>query len=208
MSKSVGHLAIFLLLMVSGCVAAATAQTAGTAHPASATEAMYAASADSAERKFRHIQENGQRPQPDQSPTQLTEREINAYFAAGRVSLPKGVQRVQFFGSQAVVTGTARVDFDQITAGKSSMNPLLALFRGLHDITVQAHARGAGHQGRVHIDSAAIDGVNVPRVALELFVSKYVTPKYPNVGMDSTFRLPERIDTAVVGDHLLTVTQK
>jgi hypothetical protein len=45
-------------------------------------------------------------------------------------------------------------------------------------------------------------------MALEYFVSKYVTPKYPNVGMDSTFKLPYRIDTAVVGQGTLTVTQK
>jgi hypothetical protein len=45
-------------------------------------------------------------------------------------------------------------------------------------------------------------------MALEYFVSKYITPKYPNIGLDSQFRLPNRIDTATVGYHKLTVTQK
>jgi hypothetical protein len=54
----------------------------------------------------------------------------------------------------------------------------------------------------------SIDGFSVQRMALEYFVSKYVTPKYPNVGMDSQFQLPDKIDMAAVGYHKLTVIQK
>jgi hypothetical protein len=43
---------------------------------------------------------------------------------------------------------------------------------------------------------------------LELFVEKYLQPKYPNIGLDSEFDLPYKIDTAVVGRNQLTVTQK
>ena len=53
-----------------------------------------------------------------------------------------------------------------------------------------------------------IDGFSVPRMALEYFVSKYITPKYPNVGIDSQFQLPNKIDMATVGYHKVTVTQK
>ena len=71
-----------------------------------------------------------------------------------------------------------------------------------------AHASGSGGQGRVHIDSIDIDGVNVPRMALQYFLDRYVRPKHPEVGMDSVFALPERIDTATIGDHQLILTQK
>jgi hypothetical protein len=54
----------------------------------------------------------------------------------------------------------------------------------------------------------SIDGVEIPRMALEFFVSKYITPKYPNVGLDSQFKLRDKVDTATVGYHKLTVTQK
>jgi len=43
---------------------------------------------------------------------------------------------------------------------------------------------------------------------LELFVDKFLTPKYPQIGIDSQFALPDRIDTATVGEHQLAVTQK
>jgi hypothetical protein len=43
---------------------------------------------------------------------------------------------------------------------------------------------------------------------LQSFVEKFLQPKYPYVGLDSRFSLKEKIDTATVGDHKLTVTQK
>jgi hypothetical protein len=43
---------------------------------------------------------------------------------------------------------------------------------------------------------------------LQLFVDKFLTPKYPNLGIDSQFQMADRIDSATVGTHELTVTQK
>jgi len=43
---------------------------------------------------------------------------------------------------------------------------------------------------------------------LELFVEKYLQPKFPQIGIDSRFPLPDRIDTATVGQHQITLTQK
>ena len=176
--------------------------------PASQTEAMYQSAAASADRKFQHIEENGARSTPDQQPTVLTDREINAYIASGKVVLPAGVKSVRFSGRPGIVEATARVDFDEITAKARSSNPLLALFSGIHDVHAIAKAEGSGGEGRAEIQSVDIDGTTVPKVALDYFVSKYVTPKYPDVGMTSTFQLPDRIDTAVVGQATLTVTQK
>jgi hypothetical protein len=176
--------------------------------PASSTQAMYDAAAASAEAKFRHIEENARRNPPGQTPTVLTEREINAYLASGRVELPTGVRAVRFTGQNGVADTTARVDFDAITAQSRSSNPLLSLFSGIHHVHAVAHAWGSGRQGHVHIDSIDIDGVNVPRMALQYFLDRYVRPKHPEVGMDSVFALPARIDTATIGDHQLTITQK
>jgi hypothetical protein len=39
-------------------------------------------------------------------------------------------------------------------------------------------------------------------------VEKFLRPKYPKVGLDSRFSLPEKIDTATVGQQKLSVTQK
>ena len=162
----------------------------------------------SAERKLQHLQNNGAQEHPDPAPTEFTEQELNSYFASGNVDLPAGVQSVAFQEQPGVIIGTSRVDFDRIKAGKNSYNPLLSVFSGLHDVVVTAHAHGAQGQGLVHVDSVSIDGVEIPRFVLELFVEKYLKPKYPNIGIDSRFALPARVDAATIGLHKAILTQK
>ncbi|MGZ4895883.1 MAG: hypothetical protein ACXVJ0_05520 [Candidatus Angelobacter sp.] len=164
--------------------------------------------ADMMQTKLDHIQANGEQAHPDQAPTIMTEEEVNDYFASGRIVLPQGVKNLKMEGRGGVVTAFLNVDFDEIRAGKNSSNPMLSIFSGQHDVRVEADASGSGRQGRVHVREVTIDGFNVPRMALEYFVSKYITPKYPNVGIDSQFQLPNKIDLATVGYHKVTVTQK
>ena len=163
---------------------------------------------DSAAQKLAHVQRNGIRQQPDQTPTVLTQDELNAYFADGRVKLPAGVKKVTFQAEPGIITADTEVDFDQVKAGRDSGNPLLSIFSGVHDVQVVAHGSGSGGTGRVQIESAAIDGVKVPRFALEMFVEKFIRPKYPQAGLDSRFKMPARVDVAVVGNKSLTLTQK
>jgi hypothetical protein len=215
----------FTVLFVFALISAANPQPPGLAEPgrdrraesdpatqqqpaASGTQAMYNAAASSAEAKLQHIEENARRNPPDQRPTALSEREINAYLASEKVQLPTGVRSVRFTGQNGVLNTTARVDFDAITAQSQSSNPLLSLFSGVHDVHAVAHASGSGGKGRVDIDSIDIDGVNVPRMALQFFIDHYIRPKHPEVGMRSVFDLPARIDTANIGDHQLVLTQK
>ncbi|HXZ78664.1 MAG TPA: hypothetical protein VEG30_01965 [Terriglobales bacterium] len=176
--------------------------------PPSGTQAMYNAALESARHKFQHIQENAQRQPPDPSPTVLSEREVNTYLASRDVQLPAGIQRLQFTGSPGIVHADALVDFDQVTAGRYRSNPLMSLFRGTNQVQVSAHASGSEGTGQVHIDSVAINGVQVPRSALEYFVDKFVRPKYPDLGLDSTFQMPYRVNQTQVGDHKVTLIQK
>jgi hypothetical protein len=164
--------------------------------------------AASLQTKLDHIRDNGQQASPDQTPTVMTEEEVNDYLNSGRVDLPQGVKKVTLQGQSGVVTGFVNVDFDEIRSGQRSSNPLLSIFSGKHDVRVDGDVAGSGGEGKVHVRSVSIDGIDVPRVALEFFVEKYVTSKYPNVGLDSQFKLPNRIDLASVGYHKLTVTQK
>jgi hypothetical protein len=164
--------------------------------------------ADSMQAKLDHIQANGEQAHPDQAPTVMTEEEVNDYIAAGRIVLPRGVKKLKMEGRGGVVTAFLNVDFDEIRAGQNSFNPMLSIFSGQHDVQVEADASGSGREGRVHVREVTIDGISVPRMALEYFVSKYIAPKYPNVGIDSQFQLPNKIDLATVGYHKVTVTQK
>jgi hypothetical protein len=163
----------------------------------------------SAERKFAWIAQNGRSSQPSRKPTILTAGEWNAYLNEGGVKLPEGVSNIRISSQPAVVHGDAEVDFDRLTANRTRSNPFLALFTGKHHVTVTAQAAAANGVGTVRVESVAFDGVEVPRIALEYFASRYLRPKYGNsVDVDSTFHLHSRIDTAILGTNQVTITQR
>jgi hypothetical protein len=179
-----------------------------SAKPSPSSHGRAENAADRMAAKLQHLEQNGLKEHPDQTPTVLTEDEINSYFEQGRVKLPAGVKSAKFQLHPQMINGTAKIDFDELKAGRSSSNPLLGMFSGVHEVRVVAHAAGSGGQGKVNVNSVALDNTEIPRFVLEIFVDKFLKPKYPNVGLDSTFKLPAKIDLAIVGEHKLTLTQK
>jgi hypothetical protein len=200
---------IFTVLLLASVAFIAEQQPSATPRPEqSAAGSGQHRLSQSLQAKLNHIQQNGERTPPDQTPTVMTEEEVNDYIASGGIVLPQGVKKLRLEGRSGIVTAFLNVDFDEIRGGQNLSNPMLSIFSGRHDVRVEADAAGSGRQGKVHVREVTIDGITVPRVALEYYVSKYVTPKYPNIGIDSTFALPNKIDVATVGYHKLTVTQK
>ena len=193
MLRTLRNSAIFILIVITLVAAAANKAVAPLA---------------SARKKITHLEQNAKLRHPDPGSTILTEAEINAYLASDEIVMPKGVQSVRLVGESGTITGNAHVDFDQVRAGIHSSNPLLSVFSGVHDVEVVTHAYGKGGQGYVHVDSVSLDGIEIPNMVLELFVEKYLTPRYPQIGIDSRFALPDRIDSAVVGQHRVVLTQK
>lgn len=173
-----------------------------------ASKPAHVSTASSMDRKLAHIRANGKLAHPNQTPTVITEQEVNAYLASGAVKLPAGVQSVKLIGETGIVNGTAQVDFDKVREGIHSSNPLLSIFSGMHEVQVATHAYGESGIGYVHVDLVSLDGVEVPHFVLELFVEKYVTPRNTQIGLDSKFKLSDRIDSAMVGEHQLAVVQK
>src|SRR3954471_17508698 len=164
--------------------------------------------ADQFAARLHQIQQNGISATPDPAPTVLPDNEGNAYFAAGRVKLPASVQQLRYATTPGVVNAVARIDFDALTQNSTSNNPLLSLFSGVHDVRVIADASAQDGVATVTAQSVEIDGIPVPRMALEYFVSKYLTPKFPNVGMTSNFKLPSRVDSAKVETAKVTLSQR
>src|SRR5947209_8676033 len=126
--------------------------------------------ADQFAARLHHIQQNGISATPDTAPTVLPDDEGNAYFAAGRVKLPASVQQIRYSTTPGTVNAVARIDFDVLTQNSTSNNPLLSLFTGVHDVRVIAGASAQNGVATVNAQSVAIDGIMVPRMALEYFV--------------------------------------
>ena len=146
---------------------------------------------------------------PSQTVT-MTQDELNSFFAEGGVQVPKGLSNIKFDLRPRIVHATSEVDFDQLSEGHGGGgNPLFsALFSGTHDVDAEAQASGTGGQGTVTIQSVKLDGVQVPKSALEYLIQHYVKPKYPQAGMTSTFELPVQIDSATVQQGQVELVQK
>ena len=160
------------------------------------------------QQKLEYLRHNAAKPKPDPKPTDLTEREANAYFNEGGVKLPKGVSNLRLASQPGILDAHAQVNFEAIMQGKGSTNPLLELFSGAHDVHIITQASGSEGTGTIRVQSAYLDGVEVPQIALQFFAQRYITPKYPHVGVTSTFKLPLRIDSAVVEAGRVELVQK
>ncbi len=158
--------------------------------------------------KLAYLKLNSTRSHPDPKPVVLAEPEVNAYFSEGGVKLPTGVSNVHLTSRPETIDGHAHVDFEEIMRGHNKSNPLYDLFSGSHDIHVVAEAAGVNGIASIQVQTVELDNVAVPQWALEFFVQRYITPKYPNVGMTSTFKMPLRIQTATVGTGKVTLEQK
>ncbi len=160
------------------------------------------------ERKIAFLNTNAARSHPDPKPVDLTESEANAYFNEGGVKLPKGVSNVRLAALPGQIEGRAQVDFEQIMQRRGQSNPLYGLFSGQHEVHATSQASGANGVGTIRIQSVELDGIQVPQFALEWFVEHYLAPKYKNVGMTSTFKLPLRIQSAVVEKARVVLEQR
>ncbi len=158
--------------------------------------------------KLAYLKENAARAHPDPKPTELTEAEANAYFNEGGVKMPKGVSHLHLTAQPGVIDGRAQIDFAEVMQGRNPNNPLYGMFTGIHDVHVVADASGEHGIATIHAKSVDFDGVQMPQFALEWFVQHYLTPRYPNIGTTSTFKLPERIDSAVVGTGKVKLVQR
>jgi len=162
----------------------------------------------SAERKFAAMDAYAANPRGGGLVTTFTDAELNAYFAEGGVKWPQGISNVRIDDESSVVNGSALIDFDKITASSRSSNPLMALFTGVHTVHVTAKASGARGRARVTVQSVTLDGMQVPNAALEFFLVKFLQPKYPEADLDAVFGMPNRVDSASVGDHQVTFAQR
>lgn len=195
-------------LWTVGCIALLLATRVICAQQSASQTKHFSPAAQRFEDKLDFLERNAKSKPVSRRPTQINADEVNAWFHEGGYKLPQGVQKVLFHSQPDTIQADATVDFDAVKEGKRNLNPLLSMFSGVHDVQVVATASAQNGQGHVNIQSVSIDGVGVPNLALELFIDKYLKPKYPNVGMQNDFQMPDRIDTATVGNDNALLTQK
>lgn len=191
-----------------GAIVLAVLSSAAIPQKASSQTRHFSAAAQNFQKKLDYLERNAKSNPVQHRSTQLNADEVNAWFREGGYKLPQGVQKVVFHSQPDTIVANTTVDFDEVKEGKRNLNPLLSMFSGVHDVEITATASAQNGQGHVTIQTVSIDGVGVPHLALEMFVKRYITPKYPGVGLDNTFTMPDRIDTATVGHDYALLTQR
>jgi hypothetical protein len=177
--------------------------------PAASRARAHSPAFERAVQRLDWIARNGERPDPSPRPTVLTADEWNAYLNEGGIKLPAGVTGVRITSEPGIAQGEANIDFDRLTENRTRSNPLLFLFTGRHQVTITAHGRAIDGIATVHVDTVTFDGMPIPRFALEFFASRFLQPRFGKAyGLDSTFALHNRIDTAVIGNDQVTLTQR
>ncbi|HEY3927414.1 MAG TPA: hypothetical protein VGL89_03475 [Candidatus Koribacter sp.] len=162
----------------------------------------------SAERKLAAMDAYDANPAAAGLLTTLTDAEMNAYFAEGGIKWGDGVSNVRISTAPSTVHASAQIDFDKVTAKARSSNPLLGIFTGIHTVRITAQAAALHGRGSVKVQSVSLDGTEIPPAVLELFIVKFLQPKYPEADLDAVFGMPNRIDSATVGDHQITFAQR
>ncbi|HTK94802.1 MAG TPA: hypothetical protein VL382_04125 [Terriglobales bacterium] len=173
-----------------------------------AGDSVAQASADSLQRKVDYLIANGQKRTPDPRPTVLTDQEVDAYMNSGRLKVPPGISDIHLTTTVGEAVGNAKVDFDKLTADVRKTNPLWELFSGVHDVKVRCGVWGKDGMGNVHVQNVWLDDHEIPRVALEFFLEHYIKPKVPQASLDSRFKMPARIQTAIITRGKTTLYQK
>ena len=163
----------------------------------------------SMDKKIGAIESNSSNPSAQPQTTNITQDELNAYLNEGGVTIPKGLSNVKIEFSPGTVHASSQVNFDQLSEGHGGGNPIFsALFSGTHDVEADGQASGSNGQGTVTIETVKLDGVTVPKSALQYLIQHYIKPKYPQAGMTSTFALPDKIENAAVQQAQVALTQK
>ncbi len=164
--------------------------------------------ADSLQHKVDYLIANGQKRPPDPRPTVLTDEEVDAYMNSGRLKIPAGVSDIHLTTTVGEAVATAKVDFDKLTAKERQQNPLWELFSGVHDVKVRCGVWGKDGMGNVQVQNVWLDDHEIPRMALEFFLDHYLKPKVPQASLSSRFKMPDRIQTAIVTRGKTTLYQK
>jgi hypothetical protein len=149
--------------------------------------------------KVTRIVERGSRPKAGPLRTTITERELNAYFAHdGAADLPVGVtQPALVLHGNRRLAGSAVVDLDAVRAHhkpRGMLDPMNYL-TGKLPVVASGVLDARDGKARLHLESASIAGIPVPRTVLQEVVSYYTrSPELPEgINLADPFPLPAGI---------------
>lgn len=151
------------------------------------------------------IQRQAQSPGPYHDVI-ITAADADAYWAgAGAARLPAGVSQVHLSAEPGALTGSARIDFDQLPK-QGNAGWMLTMFRGVHTVAARATINSAlAPRASLTITQVWLDGHEVPNLLVDAALAAFVTSRYPDVGRTFTAPLPRHSSTISEGKGWIQV---
>ena len=191
---------LVLALLVSGGIVLTGLAQAGRARGMELQQRLSWEAAQSAARKLDKVREAARQGHSFGS-VRMSEAEANSYLQYQMLPyFPPGVSQARLKFSPARPQGSVQVDFEKLReAFGSPENPLLRyLLQGVHTLGVEGTLASSGGTARFQLQTVTLDGVTLPRAAVDFLIERYLKPSYPEAAIDRPFRLPFSIDTLSV----------
>jgi len=181
---------------------------ATTLQSSSETE-VTAEAAESAAAKLQQIRDVGSGVSSG-ALVRLSEVEVNSYlFYEMSTRYPRGVSKINARFTPGHLQGTCEVDFEKLKASRRSPGGVMDyLFFGVHTLSVEGEFSAVGGTGQFNLQTVALDGVPLPRTLIDFLIDSYLRPRFPELALDSPFRMPYSIDRVQVGRGSIEVEAK
>ena len=127
---------------------------------------------------------------------EFTAAEWNAWAQVRVPQLVEGVRNPRIELGTGTATGSAIVDFLKMRQAEGiATNPVLAkLIDGERPVKVSVRLDSAGGRCTVHLIRVEISGIAASGVVLDLLVSTFFQPLFPEAKIDQPFELGDNID--------------
>lgn len=128
---------------------------------------------------------------------EFSEKEMNAYIAEkAKQYIPEGIRDTKIDIESGRATGSAMVDFVKMKQAKGQdLGWMMSwLLKGERSLKAVGKLTSADGTARVDLEAVEVNGVAIKGRALELLLSTFVTPIYPQAKVGQPFELGHNMD--------------
>jgi hypothetical protein len=161
---------------------------------------LFAANADyeSARRKADLIDSDQAKPG---SVISFSVAEANAYAREeARREVGDGLRNARVWFSPGKASGSAVVDFVKLQTERGRPPGLLLrwMLQGEKEVQVSVKVEARDGKGKIDVDEVYLEGVGIPKGAVDLLIEYYLLPRYPDAKIGQWFELRHQVERITV----------
>ena len=150
---------------------------------------------ESARRKADLIENDQAKPG---STVSFSVAEANAYAREeARKEVGDGVRNTKVWFGNGTASGSATIDFVKVQTARGKPPGMLMrlMLEGEKDVQVTVRVESRARQAKIDVDEVYINGLGIPKSAVNMLIEYYVMPRYPEAKIGQWFELRHRVDS-------------